>query len=29
MRIPEEQYEFYGVDRDIDYDISIEKIEKL
>jgi acyl-ACP thioesterase len=28
MRIQEEQYTFYGVDGDLDYDISMEKIEK-
>lgn len=28
MRIQEEQYAFYGVDGDLDYDISMEKIEK-
>ena len=29
MRIQPEQYDFYGVDGDMDYDISMEKIEKM
>lgn len=29
MRIQKEQYDFYGVDGDIDYDISMEKVEKM
>ena len=28
IRIQKEQYEFYGVDGDVDYDISMDKIEK-
>ncbi|AQR98232.1 acyl-[acyl-carrier-protein] thioesterase [Clostridium saccharoperbutylacetonicum] len=29
MRIQQEQYDFYGVDGDINYDISMDKIEKI
>ena len=29
MRIQKEQYEFYGVDGDVDYDISMEKLERV
>ena len=29
MRIQKEQYDFYGVDGDVDYDISMDKIEKI
>lgn len=29
MRIQAEQYEFYGVDGDIDYDISMEELQKM
>lgn len=29
MRIQKEQYEFYGVDGDVDYDISMDKLERV